>query len=146
MTKSAALEQFAAWLNSNAKLSSLELAQSGIKTLEQAGNTLLAVRDKDPRLSLSKVSLSSENKDNLKRPTLRIKWWKESEKLTFCGDLDVETGDWDLMVLAEEPADKHMRKRDRGNSNQSVFYFQSRNMTQHESCKHKHMELRGPVA
>lgn len=23
--------------------------------------------------------------------------------VVFCGDLDVETGDWDLMVLAEEP-------------------------------------------
>lgn len=25
---------------------------------------------------------------------------------TFCGDLDVETGDCGLMFLAEEPADK----------------------------------------
>lgn len=28
---------------------------------------------------------------------------------TFCGDLDVETGDCDLMFLAEEPADKERR-------------------------------------
>lgn len=30
---------------------------------------------------------------------------------TFCGDLDVETGDWDLMFLAEEPADQRERER-----------------------------------
>lgn len=30
---------------------------------------------------------------------------------TFCGDLDVGTGDCDLMFLAEEPADSQMRER-----------------------------------
>lgn len=35
-------------------------------------------------------------------------------KPTFCGDLDVETGDCDLMFLAEEPADKEMGERERG--------------------------------
>lgn len=30
---------------------------------------------------------------------------------TFCGDLDVQTGDCDLMFLAEEPVDKEMRER-----------------------------------
>lgn len=29
---------------------------------------------------------------------------------TFCGDLDAETGDCDLMFLAEEPADNQMRR------------------------------------
>lgn len=33
-------------------------------------------------------------------------------KPTFCGDLDVETGDCDLMFLAEEPADKEMGERE----------------------------------
>lgn len=31
---------------------------------------------------------------------------------TFCGDLDAETGDCDLMFLAEEPADKESGKRE----------------------------------
>ena len=34
---------------------------------------------------------------------------------TFCGDLDMETGDCDLMLFAEEPADKKMREREVGN-------------------------------
>lgn len=33
---------------------------------------------------------------------------------TFCGDLDMETGDWGLMFLAEEPADKdEMREEEK---------------------------------
>lgn len=32
---------------------------------------------------------------------------------TFCGDLDVQTGDCDLMFLAEEPVEKEMRERER---------------------------------
>lgn len=37
---------------------------------------------------------------------------------TFCGDLDVETGDCDLMFLAEEPADNRVREtEEKRNSN-----------------------------
>lgn len=36
---------------------------------------------------------------------------------TFCGDLEAETGDCDLMFLAEEPADKPDEKEKRANSN-----------------------------
>lgn len=66
---------------------------------------------------------------------------------TFCGDLDAETGDCDLMFLAEEPADN----RTRGRRKEGKFKLEERflpfiMMTQHESCKHTHTELRGPVA
>lgn len=70
-------------------------------------------------------------------------------KPTFCGDLDAETGDCDLMFLAEEPADKQMRERN--TRKEGKFKLEGRflpftMMTQRESCKHTHMESRGPVA
>lgn len=60
---------------------------------------------------------------------------------TFCGDLDVETGDCGLMFLAEEPADKDERgikkKGGGGVRNKGAFKpgrrFLSRWMTQRES-------------
>lgn len=75
---------------------------------------------------------------------------------TFCGDLDVGTGDCDLMFLAEEPADSQMREREGGREREreekegkfklvECFLLLAR-MTQRESCKHTHTEMRGPVA
>lgn len=46
--------------------------------------------------SLSRVRLSQQSKEKRKKE-------KEKKELTFCGDLDVGTGDCDLMFLAEEP-------------------------------------------
>lgn len=46
--------------------------------------------------SLSRVRLSQQSNKKLKKE-------KEKKELTFCGDLDVGTGDCDLMFLAEEP-------------------------------------------
>lgn len=43
-------------------------------------------------------------------------------ELTFCGDLDMGTGDCDLMFLAEEPADSHMKERE-GKFKMSGFVF-----------------------
>lgn len=62
-------------------------------------------------------------------------------KPTFCGDLDVETGDCDLMFLAEEPADKEMGERGReGGGKEGTFKLGDRllpfaAMTQYESRK-----------
>lgn len=46
---------------------------------------------------------------------------------TFCGDLDVQTGDCDLMFLAEEPVDKEMRESKR-------------------AMKRGHIQIRGPLS
>lgn len=73
--------------------------QRRIKTLEQAGQTL--ARIKGPRGSDADY-YRLERKRGVKRNARR---GQEAEP-TFCGDLDVETGDCGLMFLAEEPADK----------------------------------------
>lgn len=70
------------------------------------------------------------------------------EEPTFCGDLDTETGDCDLMFLAEEPADKEWGKGEgrktgegRGRRKEGTFklggghFLPSPAMTQHESRK-----------
>lgn len=59
------------------------------------------------------------------------------------------------MFLAEEPADSQRneseRKGDRERRKEGKFKLEEHflllaRMTQHESCKHTHMEMRGPVA
>lgn len=59
------------------------------------------------------------------------------------------------MFLAEEPADSQIRERKRAGERERIkqgkfklkeYFLAFTRMTQHESCKHTHIEPRGPVA
>lgn len=106
--KSAAAGHLTASVNSNTKLPGLWLTQSRIKTLEPAGKMVAAQDKGPPRLSLSKVGMcQGKTKEKPKKKQREV---TETEP-TFCGDLEAETGDCDLMFLADEPADNRMRRK-----------------------------------
>lgn len=105
--------------------------------------------------AVSEKEGETKNSPNL-TPNRKRKGVTETQP-TFCGDLDVGTGDCDLMFLAEEPADRSEGGRERetvgererikqGKFKLEECFLAFTRMTQHESCKHTHMEPRGPVA
>lgn len=71
---------------------------------------MLTEQDKGPRAvskqgqTVTEKERETKNSPNL-RPNRKRKGVTETQP-TFCGDLDVGTGDCDLMFLAEEPADR----------------------------------------